>query len=80
MSSILSRAELERTHTRTLLETMKTQIAALKDGGTLGESLRKLTAELGLGDEPVLSACPDCGYEGIKGAKLCSNCWHHLPT
>lgn len=54
-----------RSRLRRILSEMQTQVTAAKAPDALQLALTALVAELDLGVEPVLRACPKCGAFGV---------------
>ena len=79
--SQLSIADAGRSRLRTILASIKQELSQLPTTtppNPLQSSFAELVAQLDLGAEPEVRACPTCGRLGLREATRCGNCWAQL--
>lgn len=67
-----------KTQLRQTLASIESEVALLPASHRLHAYAADLASQLALGPEPLLRECPNCRYEAMREATLCSNCWKKL--
>lgn len=78
MGGMLTIQDDSRSRLRSLLAELQAQVTEVKGPEPLQAALTRLVAELDLGAERAMRACPTCGSSGFRDATLCGTCWSKL--
>ena len=71
--------EPAKSRLRATVAAMEGEIAGLAgNGSNLRATFNDLVAQLDLGPEPQIRACPVCGHVGMRAATICGHCWTKL--